>query len=439
FSLITGEGMTSDLFNVKIFPISTNDSGDLLLHVGIPDPEIVSISNIELPASRRPKKSNSKSSEKATNAVSSESEIETGVGKLQIQQEKRTPTTLVDWAVEILETADPAEKVRLTLHVADLWRNGTIQKIMGSRVPPRFPPRQEGTQMLAPGKVKRLGKAGTLESRIAILHSLANIEQWAIDLAWDIIARFASYTPTYNPDGRVIGSCSSTSTPEPTPPSPSTQPQPQPNNNTQATVQDTPFLPPEFFGDFIKVAADEAKHYSLLVDRLSDMGSHFGALAVHGGLWDSAMETEHDLMCRLAIVHMVHEARGLDVNPQTIAKFAKAGDEVSVETLQTIHADEITHVATGQKWFTYLLSLSTFTPATREDPNGGDGIPSEHEQPSERRYKIFHDIVRNHFRGPLKPPFNDEDRLKAGLDKKFYLPLTRNEGEGVNRKQQQSQ
>ena len=36
----------------------------------------------------------------------------------------------------------------------------------------------------------RQGKGGSPESRVAILHSLAHIESWAIDLSWDIIARF---------------------------------------------------------------------------------------------------------------------------------------------------------------------------------------------------------------------------------------------------------
>ncbi|KAJ3260727.1 hypothetical protein HK104_006860, partial [Borealophlyctis nickersoniae] len=199
------------------------------------------------------------------------------------------------------------------------------------------------------------------ETRTAILHSLANIEQWAIDLAWDIIARFSQYT---HPTTHVP-------------------------------------LPRDFFTDFVEVAADEAKHYTFLSDRLRDMGSRFGALPVHGGLWDSAKETSHDLKCRLAIVHMVHEARGLDVNPNTIAKFVKAGDTASVEKLEIIHADEITHVAAGQRWFTWVCSEDKLD-----------------------RYATFHEIVRKYFRGPLKPPFNDEDRLRAGLDGRFYMPLS---------------
>jgi uncharacterized ferritin-like protein (DUF455 family) len=97
---------------------------------------------------------------------------------------------------------------------------------------------------------------------------------------------------------------------------------------------------------------------------------------------------------------MVHEARGLDVNPATIAKFKKAGDIESTEKLLLIHRDEITHVAAGQRWFSYICDLQ--------------GID---------KYEKFHDIVGNLFFGPLRPPFNEKDRQEAGLDPKYYLPL----------------
>ncbi|TPX70425.1 hypothetical protein SpCBS45565_g01762 [Spizellomyces sp. 'palustris'] len=208
----------------------------------------------------------------------------------------QTSKTLVDWAITILETPDPTEKVRLTHKVADLWKANAISEI-GTGTPPERPAREEYLTEVLPGKTRRLGKGGSLESRIAILHALANVEQWAIDLAWDIIARFAGYRTPTGVD-----------------------------------------LLRDFYTDFVKVASDEAKHFTYLNERLNALGSHFGALSVHGGLWDSAVDTQHDLGCRLAIVHMVHEARGLDVNPQTIARFAKAGDEESVAKLEIIHS-----------------------------------------------------------------------------------------------------
>ncbi len=91
----------------------------------------------------------------------------------------------------------------------------------------------------------------------------------------------------------------------------------------------------------------------MLEKRLTELGSHFGALPVHNGLWESATVTKDNFLSRLAIVHMVHEARGLDVHPQTRQRFKNQNDHESVELLDILYNDEITHVAAGIKWFQY--------------------------------------------------------------------------------------
>jgi uncharacterized ferritin-like protein (DUF455 family) len=91
-----------------------------------------------------------------------------------------------------------------------------------------------------------------------------------------------------------------------------------------------------------------------LEKRLIELNSNFGALPVHNGLWESATETKHSLLARLAIVHMVHEARGLDVHPQTRLRFLNQKDDESVKLLDILYEDEITHVAAGLKWFQYI-------------------------------------------------------------------------------------
>lgn len=68
-------------------------------------------------------------------------------------------------------------------------------------------------------------------------------------------------------------------------------------------------MPREFFTDFVKVAQDEGRHFNLLAKRLEELGSSYGALPAHDGLWDSAIATSKDLLARLAIEHCVHEAR----------------------------------------------------------------------------------------------------------------------------------
>ena len=91
------------------------------------------------------------------------------------------------------------------------------------------------------------------------------------------------------------------------------------------------------------------------------------------------------------------------MNPRTIENFRKAKAFDTVKVLETIHQDEITHVACGQKWFTYLVAL--------------DGSV-------EQRYAVFHGLVKTYFHGALKPPFNHQDRIKAGLDGDYYIPLS---------------
>ncbi|KAJ3313515.1 hypothetical protein HDU76_002626 [Blyttiomyces sp. JEL0837] len=272
--------------------------------------------------------------------------------------------TLTDWAVRIMNEPDPTDKVNLTLKLHELWKEGKIKEI-GATPPPDEPSRPEILQFIGAGKAKRIGKGGSIESRILILHSLANVEQWAIDLSLDAIARFATTVVT--------------------------------DPKTGSTYK----LPRDYFSEFLKVAADEAKHFTFLVERLEALGSEFGALPVHASLWESAEATKESFLARMAIVHMVHEARGLDVNPGTIAKFERANDDASVEKLKIIHNDEVTHVATGQKWFAWAC-----------------------EKEGKDRYATFHALVKQFFRGLLKPPFNDEDRLRAGLDTNYYLPLS---------------
>lgn len=253
------------------------------------------------------------------------------------------PRTLIAWACLILNTANPATKVAYTRLAADAFRSGECKTIGGGRwqtntsaatpaasddasastsriwtskpeeTPPHTPPREAHITTVRPGQEAKRGKWGTLKSRIAMLHSLANIELWAIDLGWDIIARSPRLFAEFCEQQDV----------------------PSPGQKGK--------LPLEFYNDFVKLAVDEAKHFSLLVDRLGAMGASFGDLEVHQGLWDTALQTEHALTARLSIIHLVNEARGLDVNPVTIMKFQKAGDEDSTKVLEIIHRDEVTH------------------------------------------------------------------------------------------------
>lgn len=134
---------------------------------------------------------------------------------------------------------------------------------------------------------------------------------------------------------------------------------------------------------------------------------------------------------------MVHEARGLDINPRTLAKFQRQGDTESVRVLDIIHNDEITHVAAGQRWFSFILSemKKLGMPFETNCMRGRDVVSASTSACSgvfvdadssqyDDRYVLFHRIVRKHYFSKLKPPFNNEDRLKAGLDTDYYIPLS---------------
>lgn len=159
-------------------------------------------------------------------------------------------------------------------------------------------------------------------------------------------------------------------------------------------------FPRAFVDDWIAVGADEAMHFALLDRRMKQLGSGYGMSPAHGGLWEAADKTSGDALARLAVVPMVLEARGLDVTPVTVERFRAAGDEASARILQRIYTDEIRHVSVGTRWFRYGCERAGFAPA-------------EH----------WRAMISEHFRGLLKPPFNDSARESAGLTRDYYQDL----------------
>jgi uncharacterized ferritin-like protein (DUF455 family) len=230
------------------------------------------------------------------------------------------------------------------------WCGGTLD--VGVAVPPLRPSRPARPLLYPPREMKKRRNFGSEAGRIALIHALAHIELNAIDLGWDIICRFCREA-----------------------------------------------LPRGFFDDWVGVAAEEAEHFLLLDSRLRALGSEYGALPAHDGLWEAATSTAHDLLARLAIVPLVLEARGLDVTPEMMRRLRRVGDSDSTALLERIYADEIGHVAVGARWFEHLC---------RE--HGLDPVAT------------FHDRVGKYFTGALKPPFNREARTAAGLPAAYYEP-----------------
>lgn len=228
---------------------------------------------------------------------------------------------------------------------------------MTVKSPPDRPGRPDQPELLPPNKMpKRKGKG--VAGRVALLHAVAHIELNAIDLAWDMIARFA---------------------PE---------------------ILENPERGTEFIRDWLKVAAEEAKHFKLLSDRLKSYGSFYGALPAHNGLWDAAYETRNDILARLTIVPLILEARGLDVTPAMITRFESAKDNESASVLGLILHEEIGHVQIGAKWLFQICSKM--------------GLDPKEE---------FRKKVSQHFRGAIKRPLNIEARTKAGFPLDFIEEL----------------
>jgi uncharacterized ferritin-like protein (DUF455 family) len=251
----------------------------------------------------------------------------------------------------VLDAADPTDKVMAARAAARDWRLGRLDFRFDVAMPDR-PARPATPELLPPNRMPKRGRGGSERGRIALIHALAHIEFVAIDLAFDLVGRFGAAFPT------------------------------------------------GFTDDWMRVGADEAMHFALLDRRLRSLGSHYGALPAHDGLWDAATETAHDAKARLAIVPMVLEARGLDVTPATIERFEAVDDRITARILTRIVNDEVRHVRAGTTWFESACEAARCVPET-----------------------TWQDLVRTHFRGAVKPPFNDSARESAGLTRDYYESL----------------
>lgn len=222
----------------------------------------------------------------------------------------------------VLGTADAKAKAAAALEVAAQFASGNLDVAIDAAALtdwPMRPARPERPQLVAPRFVKRRSLV-VEKGRISLLHAVAHIELNAIDLAFDIIGRFA---------------------------------------RDEAVLAD----PTQFATDWIKVGSEEAKHFLLLSERLQSYGAAYGDFPAHDGLWKAAESTSSDLAARLVLAPMVLEARGLDVTPPMIEGLAKAGDHGSANALQIIHDEEVGHVAAGQRWFSRVCAQRQIDPS----------------------------------------------------------------------------
>jgi len=241
-----------------------------------------------------------------------------------------------------LATRSLEEKLAAASALHDDWLAGRLEL-----APVELPPlvdagRPERPELVAPAALPRR-KIGTPEGHAALIHAVAHIEFNAINLACDAAWRFQG-------------------------------------------------LPPDYYADWLKVAAEEAYHFSLLQGRLQELGYSYGDFSAHNGLWELAQKTVDDPLRRMALVPRVMEARGLDVTPGMMQRFGNIGDQATVEILKIILRDEIGHVEAGSRWFKYLC--------------GQRGLDPE---------RHYFDLLNDYFREGIRCPLHKEARLEAGF------------------------
>jgi uncharacterized ferritin-like protein (DUF455 family) len=160
-------------------------------------------------------------------------------------------------------------------------------------------------------------------------------------------------------------------------------------------------LPDAFYRDWLGVAVDEARHFRAVRVRLNEIGSDYGDLPAHRGLWELAEQTASHLLARMALVPRFMEARGLDVTPAMIEKLKGLGDQKSIEILEMILREEIGHVALGSYWFRYAAEAA--------------GESSE---------DAYFRLINQFIQGQVRGPFNTEARRKAGFSDQEMQRLT---------------
>lgn len=231
----------------------------------------------------------------------------------------QAPASLLDLGVAVLHSKEPDLKVRAANNaVTALEHPFELHTELKTPLPLR-PARPERPPSAHPSDVPKR-RLGSEAGRATLLHAIAHIEFNAIDLAFDMAARFAQ-------DIEGLGL-----------------------NHLQFTK------------DWFSIGGDEAYHFTLINRRLSELGAGYGDFPAHHGLWDAAEKTAGDLLGRLVAAPLILEARGLDVTPGMISRLQAVGDNESADILKIIYSDEIGHVACGKRWFHAVCKARSLDP-----------------------------------------------------------------------------
>jgi uncharacterized ferritin-like protein (DUF455 family) len=254
------------------------------------------------------------------------------------------PLELRAIALQCLLETDPGAKTAAiaamaAAFAADGWDvdNRAVLPVSGT-----IPGRPDRPVLVPPRLVGRRSMV-TVEGRAMLIHALAHIEFNATNLALDALWRF-------------------------------------------------PDMPAEYYVDWLRVAKEEAIHFSMLAAHLQVLGYQYGDFPAHDSLWEMVEKTRNDIVARMALVPRTLEARGLDAIPPLRAKLAQAGDLAAAKILDRILQDEIGHVEIGNRWYRYLCEQRGIEPCAAYDE-----LAARYQAPV------------------LKGPFNIEARRQAGF------------------------
>ena len=242
---------------------------------------------------------------------------------------------LIPWA-----QTDPNLKAQAALALDLSLPVGALDSLSA----PTAGPGRAARPLLVPHTQLKAKSMATPEGRAMLVHSIAHIELNAIDLALDVVWRFAG-------------------------------------------------MPESFYTDWVRIAQEEAKHFSLLRQHLLDLGFDYGDFPAHNTLWDMAERTQGDILARIGIVPRTMEARGLDASPGVKNKLLGVGDQRAGEILDIILEDEIGHVAAGNRWYRYVCTQRGLDPVL-----------------------TYAELIAQYDAPKLRPPFNMTARRLAGFE-----------------------
>jgi uncharacterized ferritin-like protein (DUF455 family) len=266
------------------------------------------------------------------------------------------PIDLRVQALTLLLDPDPADKAAGVAALVRAHADGAATLDAGARLDAHGPshspnhslnhspiPGRPARPELVPPRLVGRRSMATVEGRAMLVHALAHIEFNAVNLALDAVWRF-------------------------------------------------PAMPAAYYGDWLRVAGEEARHFTMLAGHLATLGHAYGDFPAHDSLWEMVAKTSGDVLARMALVPRTMEARGLDAIPPLRAKLAQAGDAAAAAILDVLLEDEVGHVEIGNRWYFYLCDARGLAPVATYD-----ALTVQYGAPV------------------IKGPFNVEARRRAGF------------------------